>query len=112
MDIVLYIVIKIILASFLIAFVQSHRMLFKFRDKYPDVAKERLPCAFDNYADPEKFFFFYRRTNTEFLKGYPEIWNLRQQTKYCLFIGFGLSFAIFLIVTFMLFTAKLQGNLT
>ena len=80
-------------------FIQSHRMFYRFREKYPDIVRSKIPGSFESYRDPEKFIFFFRKNNKQFLENDFEIWRLRQQTKYLLIIGLGLVLATLLVVS-------------
>ena len=75
------------LACFILAVIQSHRMFYKFREKYPEITKKKILGSFESYRNPEKFLFFYRRENTSFFKNDPEIWKLHQQTKYLFIVA-------------------------
>lgn len=60
--------------------VQSHRLLFKFRKKYPDIAKKDIPHAFDDaIRHPEKFLYFIRSKNRDVLSQDLEIASLTRQ---------------------------------
>jgi hypothetical protein len=61
--------------------VQSHRLFYRFREKYPEVAKAEIPHAFEMNAHPEKFFYFFRRKSVELLRNDTTLWPLRQQVK-------------------------------
>ena len=74
-------------------------MFYKFREKYPDIARNKIPGSFENFRDPEKFLFFFRKNNKHFLENDLEIWRIRQKTKYLLIIGLGLILSTLLIVS-------------
>jgi hypothetical protein len=68
-----------------------------FRERYPEITKKKIPTAFDNFADPDKFFFFLRKENISLLRNDKEIWRLRQQTKILFYLSFVLPSAIVII---------------
>jgi hypothetical protein len=60
--------------------VQSHRLLFKFRKKYPDIARKDIPYVFnDAIRHPDKFLYFIRSKNRQALSKDPEISSLGRQ---------------------------------
>lgn len=64
----------------LLLWIQSHRLLFKFRKKFPDIAERDIPYAFnDAIRHPEKFFYFIKKGNIEKLSKDIEIAKLRRQ---------------------------------
>ena len=87
----------IIITCWILALIQSHRMFYTFKRKYPEIAKRKIPNAFTRYADPEKILFFFKRENLSLLQNDKEIWRLRQQTK----ILFTLSIGVPLLIAFL-----------
>ncbi len=71
----------LVFGVWLACFIQSHRLFYKFREKYPDVAGRDIPHAFETRENPEKLFYFFRRKSLELLRSDPELWGLRQQVK-------------------------------
>ena len=71
----------------LACFIQSHRLFYKFRAKYPEIAQRDIPYAFQTRENPEKLFYFFRRKSTEMLRDDPELWGLRQQVKYLIILS-------------------------
>jgi len=73
----------LLLATLLLWYVttwQNLRLLRAFRDRYPQVAREEIPYAFEEWPrHPEKTFFFYRRRAAELASRDPELWRLRRQ---------------------------------
>ncbi|HUJ10075.1 MAG TPA: hypothetical protein VL171_08620 [Verrucomicrobiae bacterium] len=62
--------------------IQSHRLFYKFRAKYPEIAQREIPRAFETYEHPEKLIYFLRPKSREVLRNDPELWWLRQQVKF------------------------------
>jgi hypothetical protein len=56
--------------------ITAHKLLRLFVAKYPDVARERIPYAFDSFRHPEKGFFFLRKQSDPILQQDPVIWRL------------------------------------
>jgi hypothetical protein len=77
-----YPLLALILGVWLACFIQSHRLFYKFRAKYPDIAQRAIPYAFQTRENPEKLLYFLRRKSREVLRGDPELWGLRQQVKF------------------------------
>jgi hypothetical protein len=77
-----YPLLALILGVWLACFIQSHRLFYKFRAKYPDIAQRDIPYAFQTRENPEKLLYFLRRKSREVLRGDPELWGLRQQVKF------------------------------
>ena len=90
----------IMIACWLLLFIQSHRMFYIFRKKYPQIAKEEISNAFRPYADPEKILFFFKAKNIPLLKNDKKIWRLRRQTKVLFYLSIGLSLIMVLIAVF------------
>jgi hypothetical protein len=65
----------------LATFLRSHRLFYRFREKYPEVAKTEIPHAFEINAHPEKFLYFFRSKSVELLRRDVTLWPLRQQVK-------------------------------
>ena len=89
------------------AWIQSHRLFYKFRVRHPDHASE-IPFAFSTRSHPEKIFYFYRKKNIAVLKSDPVIWALRKQVKVLgilslavPFTGFGIIICIALYSIFI-----------
>ena len=59
---------------------QNVRLFRAFRDRYPQVANQEIPFAFDDQmSHPEKAFFFYRKRAADLLRNEPSLWRLRRQ---------------------------------
>ncbi|MEY2529849.1 MAG: hypothetical protein QOJ05_1939 [Verrucomicrobiota bacterium] len=71
----------VVVAVWLALFIQSHRLFYKFRATFPDVARRDIPHAFDFSRHPEKIRYFFRRTSIPILQSDGELWRLRQQVK-------------------------------
>ena len=102
MEIVLEIIVTIILICWVLCFIQSTRMLYLFRRKYPEIARKEIAHAFDFYAHPEKLFYFFREKNNQFLKDDIEVWNIREQVKLLAIISIALPLLIALIVLILI----------
>ena len=87
----------VIIICWLLLLIQSHRMFYTFRKKYPEIAKNKISNAFEPYADPDKLFFFLKKENLPLLKKDKQVWRLRQQTK----ILFTLSIGVPLLIAFL-----------
>ena len=74
-----YLLIALIFGVWLACFVQGHRLFYKFRAKYPDLAKRDIPHAFEACEHPEKVFYFLRRKSRQVLRRDRELWGLTQQ---------------------------------
>jgi hypothetical protein len=72
----------LILVVWFACFIQSHRLFYKFRAKYPEIAQREIPRAFETCEHPEKLLYFLRRKSREVLRNDPELWGLRQQVKF------------------------------
>lgn len=72
----------LIFGVWLVCFIQSHRLFYKFRAKYPDIARRDIPHAFETRENPEKFLYFLSSKSLEVLRSDPELWGLRQQVKF------------------------------
>lgn len=83
-----------------LTFVQSHRMFYRFRKKYSEIAEKEIPNAFSSRSHPEKIIFFFREKNRQLLQADHEVWRLREQTK--ILIIFSLCFPFLFIVIFFL----------
>ncbi len=90
----------VVIAIWLLFFIQSHRMFYLFRKKHPQIAKEEISNAFKPYADPAKVLFFFKAKNILLLKNDKEVWRLRQQTKVLFFLSIGLPLIMILVVIF------------
>jgi len=81
------IIFVIIIIPWVLLIIQSHKLLFLFVKKYPDIAKNKIPYAFERFADPGKIIFFFKKENLQILKADKEVWRLRQQTKILMFLS-------------------------
>lgn len=77
-----YPLLTLIVVVWIACFIQSHRLFYKFRAKYPDIAKREIPHAFETRENPEKLLYFLRRKSLEVLRSDPELRGLRQQVKF------------------------------
>jgi len=59
--------------------IQNIRLLRVFRDRYPQLAHKELPAVFDNYRDPEKAIYFFRKRAVAALRPHKDIWLERQR---------------------------------
>jgi len=84
----------VIIICWLLLLIQSHRMFYTFRKKYPEIVKKNISNAFSPYVDPEKILFFFKRKNISLLQNDKEIWRLRQQTKLLFFLSIGIPIII------------------
>ncbi len=87
----------VIMVCWILTLIQSHRLFYSFREKYPEVAESKISNAFGAYADPEKILFFFRKENKSLLKQDKVIWQMRNQVKLLLIISVGIPLSIFLI---------------
>ena len=78
----------------MIVFIQSHRIFYLFRNKYPEIAKKEINHAFKPYAHPDKIIFFFKKKNQDILRKDKKIWALKKQTQGFLILSFGLIFCI------------------
>ena len=76
-----YWLMALVFGVWLACFIQSHRLFYKFREKYPDVAQRDIPHAFETRENPGKLFYFLSRKSLDLLRSDPELWGLRQQVK-------------------------------
>ena len=65
--------------TWLMLFIQSHRLFYKFRKKYPDTAKRDIPYAFEFVRHNEKFLYFFRKKCLKVLSEDVELLMLRRQ---------------------------------
>jgi hypothetical protein len=100
---ILWIIFMCIGACWLLAAIQNSRMFQMFRKKYPEIAKKKILGAFDNFVDPEKFWFFYRKENVQLLRQDNDIWKLRQQIKTLLILSLILLAVLIFIGIFLSF---------
>ena len=56
-----YTLLALIVGVWIACFIQSHRLFYKFRAKYPDIAQREIPHAFETRENPEKLLYFLRR---------------------------------------------------
>jgi hypothetical protein len=66
-------------AVYLLTWVYAHRLLHRFCARFPDVAQQEIPYAFERWAHPEKAMFFFRRRAAEVVAQDPSIRRLRQR---------------------------------
>ena len=85
--------------------VQSHRLFYRFRKRYPEVAKREIPFAFEFKQHPEKVLYFLRRKSVDILRADEGLWRLRNQvvvlSVLALLVPFLGIFAIFLAVSWL-----------
>ena len=81
-----------------VSFVKGHKLFYRFRAKYPDLARKNIPYAFDSYAHPEKFFYFFRKRAMDVLKSDKELWDLRQKVKVLTILSFVVPLTVFLFL--------------
>jgi hypothetical protein len=63
-----------------VTWLAAHRLLHAFCDRFPSVAQQEIPDAFDRgFAHPEKGMFFFRQRAAEVLRGDPLLWRQRQR---------------------------------
>jgi len=95
-----------ILGTWLAWAVQQGRLLSAFKREFPDVARERIPCAFEYMRHPEKVLFFHRKSSVEVLRRDPAIWKLRQQVRWLTLMAvlvplggglFGFAYAVYAV---------------
>mgnify|MGYP000015043568 CR=1 FL=1 len=61
MENLLNIIFIVIVLCWILILIQSHRMFYIFRTKYPEIARKNISDAFEVYANPEKFIFFLEK---------------------------------------------------
>jgi len=91
----------VIIICWLLLLIQSHRMFYTFKKKYPEIAKRKIPNAFTRYADPGKILFFFKKENLSLLQNDKKIWRLRQQTKILFFLSIGVPLLIVFLSIFV-----------
>lgn len=58
----------------------GHRLLHNFCARFPAVAQQEIPYAFDRWiAHPEKAIFFFRRSAAEVIRDDPSLWRQRRR---------------------------------
>lgn len=87
----------LIIACWIIAFVQARRMFHLFRKRYPDVARKEIRFAFEPLAHPDKILFFFRRENQDLTGKDKRILALKKQVQGFLFFSFGLIWCIIIV---------------
>jgi len=78
--------------------IQSHRLFYNFRSRYPDIARQEIPFANDFMAHPSKFIYFFKKTSIPTLKADPEIWSLRKQVKVLCILSLAVPITGFVIM--------------
>jgi hypothetical protein len=68
-------------------FIQSHRLFYRFRAKYPELAKKDIPYAFEYVQHPEKFLYFFRAKSEAVLRQDHALWKLRNQVRVLLILS-------------------------
>lgn len=101
MENIITIIFVIIISCWVLTFIQSTRMFYTFRKKYPEIAKNKISNAFEPYADPDKLFFFFKKENLPLLKKDKQVWRLRQHTKILLALSFGVPLLIAFLSVFI-----------
>ncbi len=76
-----------VLICWIVAFIQSHRMFYLFREKYPEIAKKEISFAFEPFAHPDKIIFFFKKKNETIIKNDIELWKLKNQTQISLILS-------------------------
>ena len=85
--------------------IQSYRMVYLFKTRYPEVARKEITNTFfQPFADSAQFFYFFNKKNVPFLKKDPELWKLRQQVKVLsiLSVGLPILFPCFFVLLAMI----------
>jgi len=103
MENILNIIFTIIIVCWILILIQSHRMFYIFRTKYPEIARKEIPDAFKIYANPGKFIFFFRKKNITLLRNDHTIWQIRKQILLLFFLSFGGLAVIVCISIFFFF---------
>jgi hypothetical protein len=83
--------------------VKGHKLFYRFRAKYPDLARQNIPYAFDSYPHPEKFFCFFRKRSLDVLKRDRELWDLRRKVKVLTILSFVVPLTAFLFLMLIAF---------
>lgn len=78
-------------------FIQSHRLFYLLREKFQEIAKEKIPCAFQSFATPEKLFFFFKKTYFPLLKTDAKIWKMREHVKILTFVYFVIPLGVIVV---------------
>jgi hypothetical protein len=68
----------------------AQRLFRLFISTYPDVAKKKIPYAFEPIQHPGKLFFFLRPLNIVYVKNHPELFRLRKRLISCLCLSFAI----------------------
>lgn len=83
--------------------IQLHRILFKFRKKYPEIASREIPYVFDDlHRHTEKGLYFYREKAIPVLKQDNELWEMRQRIILLTKVAFALPIG-FILISLILF---------
>jgi len=83
-------------------FIQSHRLFYRFRESYPDIAKAEIPYAFEINRHHEKFFYFFRNKSIKLLKSNRHLWKLRNQVMLLSALSLLVPFCSFLVLILVL----------
>ncbi len=59
--------------------IQNNRLLRLFRERHPEVAQMEIPFVFDNWRQPEKAIYFFRKRAVVTLRADPQLWRERQR---------------------------------
>jgi hypothetical protein len=63
-----------------VTWLYAHRLLHRFCARFPTVAQQEIPYAFDRgFAHPEKAIFFFRRRAAEVVRDDPSLWQQRRR---------------------------------
>jgi hypothetical protein len=96
----------VVFGIWLTLFIQSHRLFYSFRAKYPEIAKRDIPYAFEFSPSPEKFVYFFRHKSLDILQNDTELWSLRRQVTILTFLsivvpplGFGILVAVAVFIS-------------
>jgi len=61
-------------ALWLLTWLYAHRLLHRFCARFPDIAQQEIPYAFDRwFAHPEKAIFFFRHRAAEVVRDDPSL---------------------------------------
>jgi hypothetical protein len=96
----------VVFGIWLALFIQSHRLFYSFRAKYPEIAKHDIPYACEFSPSPEKFVYFFRHKSLDMLQNDTELWSLRRQVKILTFLsivvpplGFGILVTVAVFIS-------------
>jgi len=106
METIIDLIVIVIIMCWLLTAIQGYRLVRLFKNKYPEIAKKKIPSAFTPYYKDnfEINLFFFSKENIPLLQKDQIIWKLRQQTKilFILSIGTPLLIAFLSILVFMI----------